>query len=231
MARRLVNLLRTLSLLLCVAVVALWVGSMSRRYDLFFDMPAASVRLSVASGSFDGQLGLYRGREGKAWGIRTSASDLLPGRAPMSQQLDYYAQIGLVRWRVGGVALLFMADDPPTYRLYMPCWLPTATFMMPPSWCLIARQMKRLRRSRGLCPRCGYDLTRNVSGVCPECGSPSGPVAIEPKSGERLNDRHAPGHGSHENIEARTASRSLDEHVAQAQAEQQQRGARVDGQN
>ena len=27
-----------------------------------------------------------------------------------------------------------------------------------------------VRKGRGLCPRCGYDLTRNVSGVCPECG-------------------------------------------------------------
>lgn len=28
---------------------------------------------------------------------------------------------------------------------------------------------RRLRR--GLCIRCGYDLTGNVSGVCPECGA------------------------------------------------------------
>ena len=30
---------------------------------------------------------------------------------------------------------------------------------------------KELRRERGLCPHCRYDLTGNVSGVCPECGS------------------------------------------------------------
>ncbi|MDB5293091.1 MAG: hypothetical protein JWL69_4332 [Phycisphaerales bacterium] len=27
-----------------------------------------------------------------------------------------------------------------------------------------------IRRDRGLCPHCGYDLTGNVSGTCPECG-------------------------------------------------------------
>ena len=27
-----------------------------------------------------------------------------------------------------------------------------------------------VRREMGLCVRCGYDLTGNVSGVCPECG-------------------------------------------------------------
>ena len=36
--------------------------------------------------------------------------------------------------------------------------------------------MKRCREwrvpRRGCCPKCGYDLTGNVSGVCPECGSP-----------------------------------------------------------
>jgi hypothetical protein len=30
------------------------------------------------------------------------------------------------------------------------------------------------RRRPGLCPRCGYDLTGDVSGACPECGSVSG---------------------------------------------------------
>lgn len=29
------------------------------------------------------------------------------------------------------------------------------------------------RKTEGLCGRCGYDLTGNVSGVCPECGHPA----------------------------------------------------------
>ena len=50
------------------------------------------------------------------------------------------------------------------------------------AWCLgmiavilvspwIGREKWAERRSRGLCGRCGYDLTGNVSGVCPECGT------------------------------------------------------------
>ena len=32
---------------------------------------------------------------------------------------------------------------------------------------------RRLERAaKGLCLRCGYDLTGNISGVCPECGQP-----------------------------------------------------------
>jgi hypothetical protein len=44
--------------------------------------------------------------------------------------------------------------------------------------CAAGVNVRRLRRyrgiirtERGLCPRCGYDLTGNVSGTCPECGT------------------------------------------------------------
>ena len=33
------------------------------------------------------------------------------------------------------------------------------------------RTGRRLRRQRGLCVKCGYDLRSNTSGVCPECGN------------------------------------------------------------
>ena len=33
---------------------------------------------------------------------------------------------------------------------------------------------RRDRRERGLCAKCSYDLTGNVSGICPECGMPIG---------------------------------------------------------
>ncbi len=40
-----------------------------------------------------------------------------------------------------------------------------------PFWALVRRMSVRLvRRRRGLCLACGYDLTANESGVCPECG-------------------------------------------------------------
>ena len=39
---------------------------------------------------------------------------------------------------------------------------------------LIAGPLRRSHRRRlGLCVKCGYDLTGNVSGVCPECGTPT----------------------------------------------------------
>jgi len=35
---------------------------------------------------------------------------------------------------------------------------------------ILPSTIRRDRRKRGLCLRCGYDLTGNVSGVCSECG-------------------------------------------------------------
>jgi hypothetical protein len=41
-----------------------------------------------------------------------------------------------------------------------------------PLWRLIAWQRARHAPWNGLCKKCGYNLTGNVSGVCPECGNP-----------------------------------------------------------
>jgi hypothetical protein len=40
----------------------------------------------------------------------------------------------------------------------------------------LVRGVRRWRRQRkkGMCLKCGYNLTGNVSGTCPECGSPRG---------------------------------------------------------
>jgi hypothetical protein len=44
---------------------------------------------------------------------------------------------------------------------------------------LVVRKVERRRtmvdrRRRGLCEKCGYDLTGNTSGICPECGRETG---------------------------------------------------------
>ncbi|HPM24330.1 MAG TPA: hypothetical protein PLP66_10530 [Phycisphaerae bacterium] len=49
----------------------------------------------------------------------------------------------------------------------LPCWLAIAAAL------LVILAVVRLRKHRrGICARCGYDLTGNVSGRCPECGTP-----------------------------------------------------------
>lgn len=39
--------------------------------------------------------------------------------------------------------------------------------LIPIAW----RHVRRFRVGKHRCPRCGYDLTGNVSGRCPECGT------------------------------------------------------------
>lgn len=53
-------------------------------------------------------------------------------------------------------------------RISFPLWFPVIVFRMYPTIILI----RRLRRRRGHCLKCDYNLGGNLSGVCPECGTP-----------------------------------------------------------
>jgi hypothetical protein len=56
--------------------------------------------------------------------------------------------------------------------VYFPSWLVLMLFAAYPTIAFIRGPLWRWRRRRkGLCVKCGYDLTGNVSGVCPECGT------------------------------------------------------------
>lgn len=55
------------------------------------------------------------------------------------------------------------ANLPPWAVLCLLGAYPTFAFIRGPVW-------RNRRRRRGLCVRCGYNLTGNVSSVCPECG-------------------------------------------------------------
>lgn len=56
----------------------------------------------------------------------------------------------------------------PGFSLFIPYWLTIVTETLIGA-CLPAWMLHR-RVREGLCVRCGYNLTGNVSGVCPECG-------------------------------------------------------------
>ena len=60
-----------------------------------------------------------------------------------------------------------------TYRTahYVPLWAPLALLAVYPTITVIRGPLRRYRRRRkGLCLKCGYNLSGNISGVCPECG-------------------------------------------------------------
>ncbi|MCH8966496.1 MAG: hypothetical protein IID43_02365 [Planctomycetes bacterium] len=79
-------------------------------------------------------------------------------------------------WRRLGFS--FSADvlpggNPPYshWFLAIPLWCPIVLFAAYPTIAFIRGPVRRRRRrKRGLCVKCGYDLTGNVTGVCSECG-------------------------------------------------------------
>ncbi len=78
---------------------------------------------------------------------------------------------------VFGSALVFRAAAMPI-RWYNDLWIAYAAvasfwFVWLPIVLWINRRMRlRLLKEKGLCVKCDYDLTGNVSGICPECGTP-----------------------------------------------------------
>ena len=83
---------------------------------------------------------------------------------------------------VAPVAVWDVTRDPRTYKWaavaavdgsYVACFAATL------AWRRVAgRESRRaLRRRKGLCTECGYDLTGNITGRCPECGMHVNPKA------------------------------------------------------
>jgi hypothetical protein len=73
----------------------------------------------------------------------------------------------------GGAVLTFNVGLP--YERYtIPQWLPVAVALLPAMLILLGalrkRYRTRMRRRKGLCLACGYDL-RGGSEICPECGA------------------------------------------------------------
>ncbi len=54
----------------------------------------------------------------------------------------------------------------------MPLWIPLFVIGLPTAVSFYRARRSKSLGQRGVCERCGYDLTGNSSGVCPECGTP-----------------------------------------------------------
>jgi hypothetical protein len=178
---RLLNLLTALSLLLCLAVVALWVQSLD---------PGQSVRAARRSGSswnVVSQLGslairyhypsdedrpltwsvrevphpphaLVRPTASSGWGIGRVRFERGTGRLFMNYPIDGISyDRGLVT---------FSSVECPYSAMAAALGATTTTLVVP----RMLWRLRRARRSRaGLCPTCGFDL-RASPGRCPECG-------------------------------------------------------------
>jgi hypothetical protein len=75
-------------------------------------------------------------------------------------------EIAGIRWVIGAF------PGSRVHLLVVPIWMLSSLLAVYPAIAFIRGPLRRHRRRRkGLCLKCGYDLTGNVSGVCPECGT------------------------------------------------------------
>ena len=153
--RRLLNLLTALSLVLCVAVVALWVrsyppdGGRNGQPDSLYLKHTEPLYWFV---SYPGKLVFCR-QEGRNWDIPMKDRELL------------------------GVSFggLWGTDGSQLWNVKVPYWMLATATLVPVPLALrrILRHRRAARRATGnLCPACGYDL-RATPGRCPECGAAS----------------------------------------------------------
>ena len=95
---------------------------------------------------------------------------LPPGTGPLPWygHFEVYTSYVYTPW-----ALLPEVDfSPPLPYVRFPIHLFLAILVMIVIYPLTPFAVRRDRRKRGLCVRCGYNLTGNTSGTCPECGQP-----------------------------------------------------------
>ena len=168
--RRLVNLLSLLSLLLCLAVVALWVRSYGGTDRLERYERTSGWGYYLCRGYFTATWYFTDGRSGMVpmpLKYERVTANLEPHRVSLpSARYD---------WTVAGFRSVRRdtSDGWTDRALVIPLWFLCLLLAAMPIGRAVGwwRDRRTSRRARvGLCPACGYDL-RATPGQCPECGA------------------------------------------------------------
>jgi hypothetical protein len=165
MLRRLFTVLSALSLLLCVAVVALWVRSYWEGYGLYYATrrPPAP----VMTWGYAARGGLWVGRMEADYRRPGWTFERFPSPPAVSYSNEFPPGLRL------GFGYIPRTVPQSMYGIVVPLWFPSLAAAAAPAWYAIGvlrRRRRRLRQSKSLCPTCGYDL-RATPGRCPECGT------------------------------------------------------------
>ena len=175
MNRRLVTLAAAVSLLLCVATVALWVRSYSRSDCIVYVGPSGHRGVQWAWGALiigmDDGGSPRRQLEFISWG--PPSAEMRVGSGRWSRLGFGYESVDAPPNVPPAVDAWMSANDQPVARvrvrrLAVPMWCVAALFSVLPIWKLVAIRSRRNRV--GVCPSCGYDL-RATPDRCPECGA------------------------------------------------------------
>ena len=186
-ALRPLPILSALSLLLCAAAVVLWVRSysgsdyVSRNKALSSDPTTirsrgqqvrwtrGTIRLETSDLTYypHGHPVPPAPADPPAhWGYGRLGAGHLGWDAPPEQSI--WNRLGFHVYEGGSGASFY---DERISGISFPAWLPVAAFAAPPLLLAFRLTRRRLRKSAGLCRRCGYDVRASrESGRCPECG-------------------------------------------------------------
>jgi hypothetical protein len=173
--RRFFNFLTILSLLLCLATVALWVRSYSLG-DALEHVSGGPGRILVVE--------ITSNLDGICVGI-TQPSSYIPV-SPVKQGWHHYTDrsapayvpahwghldpVGTIRFLGFGCDLDTEPPlDSPIREIWLPHWFAVLLFAILPTIRLRSILRTRRRHRVGLCEHCGYDL-RATPDRCPECG-------------------------------------------------------------
>jgi hypothetical protein len=152
------KVLIAISSLLAVTTLALWIGTYFTHQITLWPVRFGSGRLHGAF--IGGRLSL---------GQETS----FIGNDPYwERNLAIPGVFGVTRFVNDGCYVSFNVRSVVRgWRFWIGLWIPFALFSAYPAASFV-RSPRRpwIRRRLGLCTRCGYNLTGNVSGICPECG-------------------------------------------------------------
>jgi hypothetical protein len=182
MRRRLLNLLTLLSLLLCVASVALWVRSYAASDRVTHDQLDVDGDFSDLTGwlieTGEGGVGVSRGRLHQAG---RPVDELYQGWAWEPGEPVNLTEVWVgIPMTFGNRMGFFWTDDQSvtpytsmrTRSVGFPVWPLAALTALLPAARLYRRLVRRRRYGAGRCRTCGYDL-RATPDQCPECGTPA----------------------------------------------------------
>jgi hypothetical protein len=173
--RRLATLAAAVSLLLCVATVALWIGTLGREVSLY----RGQVKQQTLRGDW-----FALGRGEFIW-----SSSIMPAGRPHAK--TGYTWRAEDRWdnarlflaygsglRRVGFEMKSGTQGRERYRLLAaPCWFVALALSILPAMKGLSLYRRRKLVAEHGCPRCGYDL-RATPERCPECGAvPAAPAA------------------------------------------------------
>jgi hypothetical protein len=175
MKRLLLNLVTALSLLLSVAVAALWVRSYGVSQFAGWSDRARFVGGLSMCGLVRLEYGTYA-NDDQGWSYVSYPTP--GGAAPGLWQEALARDRRGGRLRALGIAYArvdYAMDGTRVRRaLYLPHWLLVGMTLAAPAWHLLRPVRARRRPAPGQCPACGYDL-RATPGRCPECGIMAAP--------------------------------------------------------